>query len=273
MKSRDEKHFIIHRHFSDIAHRYHLLRTTDVEPIAFIAGRLKSLEQIEAIDIGCGTGRYDLLLFKYLAPKLRLTCADSNSDMLDVLEKNLVNNGISDFTSVNAKAENIPSQDNMYDSVFTFNAIHHFDLLEFLRETARILKTVGHIFIYTRLRDQNRRNIWGRYFPMFNQKETRLYTLNKFVKTIEKVPNLHIKSIEYYKYGRISTLTQLIDRARSHHYSTFYLYSSEELEEAIKGFTHNLESKFKDISRVHWFDENIIFMIDKKEPFSVATSD
>ncbi len=264
MKSSDEKHFLIHQHFSKIAHRYHHLRTTDVEPIIFIARRMKNLEQIEALDIGCGTGRYDLLLFKYLEPKLRLTCVDTNSDMLNALEKNLMNNGISEFTSVSAKAENIPSQDNMYDYAFTFNAIHHFNLLEFLRESARILKVGGCIFIYTRLRDQNRRNIWGRYFPMFNQKETRLYTFNRFVKTVEEVPNLHIKSIEYYKYGRISTLTQLIERARSHHYSTFFLYSSEELEEAIKGFTNNIESKFQDQSRVHWFDENILFMIDKK---------
>ncbi|MFC1951884.1 class I SAM-dependent methyltransferase [Chloroflexota bacterium] len=264
MESSDEKHLLVHQHFSKIAHRYHHLRTTDVEPVIFSARRMKDLEQIEAIDIGCGTGRYDLLLFKYLGPKLKLTCVDSNSDMLDTLEKNIIKNGISNFTSLNTRAENIPSQDNMYDCVFTFNAIHHFSLLEFLRESARILKVGGCIFIYTRLRDQNRRNIWGRYFPMFKQKETRLYTFNRLVKTVEEVPNLHIKSIEYYKYGRISTLAQLIGRAKSHHYSTFSLYSSKELEEAIKGFTDNIDSKFKDHSRVHWFDENILFMLGKE---------
>jgi len=265
MKSSDKKYYLIHQHFSKIAHRYHHLRTTDMEPIDFIAKRMKNLKQIEAIDVGCGTGRYDFLLIKYLGPKLRLTCVDPNPDMLDSLRKTLMNNGISDFTSVNAKAENIPSQDNICDCVFTFNAIHHFNLLEFLRDSARILKAGGYIFIYTRLRDQNRRNIWGCHFPMFNQKETRLYTLDRFVKTVEEVPNLHIKSIEYYKYRRILTLTQLVDRARSHHYSTFSLYSSEELEEAIKGFTNNIENKFKDHSRVHWHDENILFMIGKKE--------
>ena len=264
MKSSDEKYFLMHHHFSRIAHKYHHLRTTDVAPSIFIARRINKLEHIEAIDIGCGCGRYDLLLFKYLKPKLRLTCLDSNPDMLDALEKNLMNNGIADFTSVNAKVGEIPSQDNIYDCVFTFNAVHHFSLLEFLLESARILKVGGHMFIYTRLCDQNIRSIWGRYFPMFNRKESRLYSLNRFTETVAEVPNLHIESVEYYKYARMSTLAQLIDRARSRYYSTFSLYTPEDLEEAIEGFRNNIERKFKDLNRVHWFDENTLFVIGKK---------
>jgi len=260
----NNKHLIIHQHFSKIAHRYHYLRTTDIEPINFIVRKMEALEQIEAIDIGCGNGRYDLLLLKYLNSKLKLTCADVNSDMLNTLEKNFINNGISDFTSVVAKAENIPAEDNTYDCIFTFNAVHHFNLLTFLHESSRILKVGGNIFIYTRLLDQNRRNIWGSYFPLFNKKENRLYTFSRLVNTVEEVPNLYIKSVEYYKYGRVATLTQLINRIRSHHYSTFFLYLSEELEEAIKGFTNNIENNFKDTGRVNWFDENILFMIGKK---------
>ena len=264
MRATAEKCSMIHQHFSKIAHNYHQLRTTDVEPIRFIARRIRNLKQVEAIDIGCGTGRYDLLLLKYLGHKLRLTCSDSNSDMLNSLVENITNRGITDFTTVNANAEDIPSQDSIYDCVLTFNAIHHFNLGEFLCESARILKVGGCIFIYTRLRDQNRRNIWGRYFPMFHHKETRLYTLHNFVRTVEAVPNLHLKTIEYYKYGRTSTLKQLIELARSYHYSTFSLYSSQELEEAIKEFTSNIKIKFKDDKKVYWFDENIMFVLNKQ---------
>lgn len=263
MRATAEKYFMLHQHFTKVAHKYHQIRTTDVEPIRLIVRRIRNLEQIEAIDIGCGAGRYDLLLFKYLGPKLRLTCVDSNSDMLNSLMKNITNHGITDFTTVNANAEDTPSQDNIYDCVLTFNAIHHFNLLEFLRESARILKVGGYIFIYTRLRDQNRRNIWGRYFPLFHHKETRLYTLNKLVRTVKAVPNLHLKTIEYYKYGRASTLKQLIEQARSRHYSTFSLYSSQELEEAIKEFTNIIKIKFKDDKKVTWFDENILFVLNK----------
>ena len=263
-KSSDEKDFLIHHHFSQIAHAYDYLRTTDAAPIMFIAKRLEKLEHIEAIDIGCGTGRYDLLLFECLGPKLRLTCLDSNPNMLDALEKNFMNSGISDFASIDAKVGDIPYQDNVYDCVFTFNAVHHFSLLEFLLESARILKVGGYIFIYTRLPDQNRRNIWGRYFPMFNRKETRLYRLKRFTETVAKVPRLHIESVEYYKYPRMSTLTQLIERARARHYSTFSLYTPEELEEAIEGFTRSIKGKFKDLNKIHWCDEYTLFVIGKR---------
>lgn len=250
-------------HFSQIAHKYRSLRATDVAPVISIARRISMDHMVvEAIDIGCGAGRYDLLLFKYVKSKLRLTCVDSNPHMLDALGRHLTDNGISNFTSVNAKVGCIPSQDSIYDCVFTFNAVHHFNLPEFLLESARILKAGGYIFIYTRLREQNRRNIWGRYFPMFNEKETRLYSFNEFREAVEEVPNLYIESVEYYKYNRRATRAQLIDRAKSRHYSTFSLYTPGELEEAIKGFANNIKGKFT--NRVHWSDENTLFVIRKK---------
>jgi len=254
----------IHHHFSRIAKRYHYLRTTDSEPITLIVKELKKLAHIEAVDIGCGTGRYDLLLYRYLGDKLRLTCVDANVDMLETLGKYLKKQGISNFISILASAENLPSPSNTYDCVYTFNAIHHFNLLEFLHESARILKSGGYLFIYTRLREQNRSNIWGRYFPEFHQKETRLYTPDTLTQSVVAVPNLWIKSIEYFKYGRTSTLAQLVERVRAHHYSTFSLYSSEELEEAIAGFTQKIRNEFEEAHRIRWFDENVLFVIRKE---------
>ena len=254
----------IHHHFSRIAPKYHDLRTTDPEPITFIAKELEQLVSIEAVDVGCGTGRYDLLLCRYLGDKLRLTCADANSNMLETLDEYLIKHGISNFTSMHSEAENLPFPSNALDCVCTFNAIHHFNLLEFLYESARILKSGGYLFIYTRIRDQNRRNIWGRYFPKFHQKETRLYTPDTLTQSVAAVPNLRIKSIEYFKYGRTSSLAQLLERARARHYSTFSLYSSEELEEAIATFTQKIGNEFEGAHRIHWFDENTLFVIRKE---------
>ena len=255
----------IHHHFSRIAERYHYLRTTDLEPITLIINKLKNLVHIEAVDIGCGTGRYDLLLCRYLGDKLRLTCADTNVDMLETLDKYLIRHGISNFTSMHSEAENLPFPNNALDCACTFNAIHHFNLPDFLHESARILRSGGYLFIYTRLREQNRRNIWGRYFPKFHQKETRLYTLDALKQSIAAVANLSIESIEYLKYERMSTLAQLVERARAHHYSTFFLYSPEELEEAIAGFTQKIRNEFEDTQRIHWLDENVLLIIRKED--------
>jgi len=252
-----------HHHFSRIAKRYRNLRTTDLEPITIVVRELKNLARIKGIDVGCGTGRYDLLLYRYLGGMLRLTCVDANDYMLEELDKYLIKYGISNFDSIHSEAEHLPFPSNALDCVCTFNAIHHFNLPEFLRESDRILNSGGYLLMYTRLREQNRRNIWGWYFPKFHQKETRLYTLDTLIQLVA-ASNLRIKSIEYFKYGRISTLAQLVKRARDHHYSTFSLYSSEELEEAITGFKQNIRSEFEDTNQIRWFDENVLFVVRKE---------
>ena len=214
----------IHHHFSRIAPKYRDLRITDPEPITFIARELERLVSIEAVDVGCGAGRYGLLLCRYLGDKLRLTCADANSNMLETLDEYLVKHGISNFTPMHSEAENLPLPSNALDFVCTFNAVHHFNLPGFLQESARILKSGGYLFIYTRLREQNKRNIWGRYFPNFHQKETRLYTLNALTQAVAAVPTLGIKSIEFFEYQRISTSAKLIEQVEANHYSTFSLW-------------------------------------------------
>ncbi|MFC1912246.1 class I SAM-dependent methyltransferase [Chloroflexota bacterium] len=255
---------VIHQHFSRIARKYRNLRITDTEPIALIAEEMGKLAHVEAIDIGCGTGRYDLLLSRYLGDKLHLTCCDANAEMLKSLDKYLKKHGVSNFTSMRSQAENIPVPSGSLDCIFTFNAIHHFSLPEFLQESARILKSQGYLFIYTRLLEQNKNTIWGQCFPRYTQKETRLYSLKTLTKTTVSVPKLWIKSIEFFKYRRIATLEQLIERARACHYSTFCLYSPEELEESLAGFTQKLEKEFDDTQRIRWSDENVLLVIQKE---------
>ena len=255
----------INHHFSRVANSYRYFRTTDSEPITSIAKELKKLARIEAIDIGCGTGRYDILLYKYLGDKLHLTCVDANVDMLAQLDKYLKKLSISNFVAICSRAENLTFPSHSLDCIFTFNAIHHFNLSEFLRESARILKSGGYLFIYTRLREQNGRNIWGRCFPKFQQKETRLNTLNTLMQTVVAMPTLRIKSTEYFKYRRMSTLEQLVERVKAHHYSTFSLYSPEELEESIAGFVNRIENESNGAHWIHWFDENVLFVIRKED--------
>ena len=119
-------------HFSRIAPQYHHLRTTDLEPIAFMVQKLNGLSCIKAVDVGCGDGRYNRILCRDLGEKLSLTCVDANASMLEALHKNLTEDGIQNFTSIQASAEDISLPDNSHDCIFTMNAIHHFDLLKFI---------------------------------------------------------------------------------------------------------------------------------------------
>lgn len=253
------------KHFSSIAQKYRNLRTTDSEPITLIVNKLANFGSIEAVDVGCGTGRYDMLLYRYLGDKLKLTCLDANPAMLKNLSTYLTRHGVNNFSAQCSTAETMPFSNNSLDCICTFNAIHHFDLSRFLNESARVLKSTGYLFVYTRLRDQNSRNIWGQYFPQFQEKETRLYSLDEMKQIIGTDNNLSIESIVFFAYSRMAALEQLLERARNHHYSTFLMYTPEELQEALNGFSSNIIHEFQDPQQVQWFDENVLFIMRKKK--------
>lgn len=253
----------VHHHFSLIAHKYKDIRTTDLEPILLIKKKLQNLTKIEAVDIGCGGGRYDIKLFHHLGDRFHLTCTDYNKDMLDELTTNLKEREIKNFKVIKAPAEDLPLSANSMDCMFTFNAVHHFKFLDFLKEAYRVLRNNGYMFIYTRLRSQNKRNIWGRYFPKFNEKEKRLYELNELEKILNEIPALKLESVEYFKYKRIADLAWLITQASNHHYSTFYLYDEKEFEDALREFQENIAHHFKNLDRITWYDENIMLVIRK----------
>lgn len=253
----------IHPHFSRIAHKYKDLRTTDAEPVLSIKRKLRKSKTIEAADVGCGVGRYVIELFHHLGEMLRLTCIDYNRGMLNELTKNLRKHKIKNFKTINASAMALPLASNSLDAIFTFNAIHHFNLSHFLEEVSRVLRNNGYLFIYSRLRSQNKRNIWGKFFPKFHEKEKRLYELSELKEMVCKIPSLRIKSTEYFKYKRMATLEWLTTQAKHHHYSTFYLYNEKEFEEVLQKFQENITHHFENPDNVIWNDENILLNMRK----------
>lgn len=251
-------------HFLKVAHKYRNIRTTDLEPIQIIEKKLKDFPDIIGADVGCGAGRYDLKLFQHLEKLSYLYCLDSGTEMLKQLKKYLTEQDIKNFQTKLAYARAIPLRDDSVHSVFTFNAVHHFKLLNFLKESARVLKEGGYLFIYTRTRSQNAVNIWGRFFPLFNEKEKRLYELNELEKTIRKVKNLKIETVEFLTYKRVSSLDRLVEKARHHSYSTFYLYSKKDFDSSLNKFKQNIRKNFKNLKNINWTDENLLLIIKKQ---------
>jgi ubiquinone/menaquinone biosynthesis C-methylase UbiE len=133
----------VHLHFSKIALKYRELRITDSEPVLFIKEQLQGLPKIEAADVGCGVGRYDLKLFDYLGTRLYLVCIDYNKEMLTVLLENLREKKTRNFCTINASAVALPLPANLLDAVVTFNAVHHFRFPDFLKEASRVLRDHG----------------------------------------------------------------------------------------------------------------------------------
>lgn len=253
------------RHFSRIANRYTHLRTTDDAPIAFIESWLKTHPVSVIAEIGCGDGRYTARLLQSTQGDPFLYCVDKNKAMLSLLSKNLKKGGFKNFKIIQASAERLPFESNSIDALFVFNAIHHFQSSRFLDECSRCLGNHGRIFIYTRFKNQNSKNIWGKYFPLFQKKETRLLTLNSFRSTMKKAPGLLIEHIEYFRFPRVENINRLKEQTQGKHYSTFNLYTETEFKRSLKTFIDKLQKRFHDVNRISWHDENTLIIL-KKNP-------
>lgn len=250
-------------HFSQLASSYRYLRTTDLLPIMFLKGVLGGSKGLKAADIGCGAGRYCLKFIKHLGIG-HLTCIDNNELMLRETSNYLRAAGTTNFRTVLASAEDIPLAAESVDCIFAFNAIHHFNCVRFLQDVAKAVRGGGRIIIYTRLRCQNARNIWGQYFPLFWEKENRLYELDELERMADLIESLTIEHVKQFRYRRVASLKHLIDLARKAHYSTFSLYEEDEFAAAIEGFCDNIRKYFSDLKRIEWFDENTLLVLRKE---------
>ena len=246
------------RHFAEISSVYRSVRTTDREPVERIARALDGRSRLEGADIGCGDGRYDLAMFETI-PNLSLTCIDASVAMLEQVDGLLRANGIERFRTRRSTAESLELEPGRYDFVSSFNAVHHFEVGEFLRRSRDGLRGGGGLFVYTRLPEHNARSIWGRCFPGFLDKETRLLALGDLHGAIEDTPGLRFVSATCLRYPRRAPLERLIEQARSRHYSTFSLYEPDEFEDSLGRFRENVERRQVDpVDPVEWHDENVL---------------
>jgi len=253
------------KHYTDIAHIYRGLRKTDSEPVLFVKSKLSNLPSIVAADVGAGAGRYAKLMFDYIGnEKLYLHCVDTNQFMLDSLEEYLRQNKIYNFKTHIATAEELPFNDDELDCILCFNSIDYFKIDKFFRECIRVLKKDGLLFVYTKTRQQNTINIWGKYFPLFRKKESHLYEPDEFNYEVGKFRALQLEESKIFRFERENTIDELIDRAKSKHYFTFTLYDKKEFEYALKKFGENIKENFKDTNHIEWTDEKIMYVIRKK---------
>jgi len=251
-------------HFSQVASIYSQVRTIDYELINYITKKLASMSNIVAADIGCGDGRYSIKLIEKLRNRLSLTCVDNNYEMLQQISK--ISSNFQNLQTKHAFAEKLPFDDNSLDCIFSFNAIHHFKINEFAKECNRILKNNGLLFIYTRLKDQNESNIWGKFFPDFSKKENRLFDNHSLTECISNQTSLNLKSTESFQHDRSSDIRTLVSKAEKIHYSTFSLYTVSEFEKSLGKFLQNIHQNFSNPENIQWVDENTMFVFQKTVP-------
>jgi ubiquinone/menaquinone biosynthesis C-methylase UbiE len=252
----------VHDHFSTVASKYRSIRTLDTKPILHIKNQINKKSKINMADVGCGDGRYSLEFLKQFEEKCYMHCIDYNENMLNSLQDYLTEQNITNFCTRQGDANRLPLENDSMDCIVTFNAIHHFDVPKFLSESLRSLKDDGHLFIYTRLRNQNSRSIWGEHFPLFAEMEERLYEIDELEQHIQNA-DMNIHSTRVFGYSRISSLDRLVHQAQNNHYSTFALYDKGSFDESLKTFKQNIKKNFDDLEKIKWIDENILIEIKK----------
>ena len=252
-------------HYARIADIYRSLRITDSEPVLHIKEIIGDKGKIKAADVGAGAGRYARLFFEHLGKeKLFLYCYDTNEFMLESLEQYLEDHGIRNYLTKIAMAQELPIADNALDAVFCFNAIHFFNTPKFLKESARVLRGGSFLFIYTRTRTQSMKSIWGKHFPSFNRKESDLYKTERIEEEIERTEGLELIETRTFTLARENSLKELVERAQSKHYSTFYLYESQQFERALAEFRKNIRDSYEDPDKINWSDEKTMYTVLKK---------
>ena len=227
-------------HFERVAVVYESLRTTDEAPVRRICQLLPD-RPVTGLDTGCGTGRYTRLLRALLPDGSLLAASDVSAAMLAQL--NAAGRGHArGVVPLLAAAEQLPLRAASLDLVTAFNCIHHFDLGRFLTAAARVLKPGGQLFIYTRTPQQNARTIWGRYFPGFTEHEQRLHSQAAIRDAVSRTGGLTMITAQTFDHPRTSTAGRLQAQAEGRHYSTFSLYTPEELRASITAFLARLPS-------------------------------
>jgi ubiquinone/menaquinone biosynthesis C-methylase UbiE len=246
-------------HFERVAGVYESLRTTDEAPVRAI-GQLLAGRPVTGLDIGCGTGRYSRLLRAVLPEGSRLVAGDVSAAMLAQLQDGDHGRGRG-VVLLLAAAEQLPLRTASLDLVTAFNCVHHFDLGRFLAAAARVLQPRGQLFIYTRTPEQNARTIWGRYFPGFTEHEQRLHSEAALREAIGATSGLTLAATQTFKLPRLSTAERLRAQAEGHHYSTFSLYTPQELRASVATFLARLPS-----SEVCWVDEHLLVVASGQPP-------
>ena len=241
-------------HFERVAVVYESLRTTDEAPVRAI-GQLLPGRPVTGLDIGCGTGRYTRLLRGLLPDGSLLAAADVSAAMLAQLRAASRGRALG-VVPLLAAAEQPPLRTASLDLITAFNCVHHFDLARFLTAAARVLTPGGQLFIYTRTPQQNARTIWGRYFPGFTEREQRLHSQAAFRDAVRRTDGLTVVATQTFRHPRSSTAGRLQAQAEGRHYSTFSLYTPEELRASIATFLARLPSP-----EVCWVDEHLLIVV------------
>ena len=121
------------------------------------------------LDVGTGTGLTAISVAKALLGNCRILGIETIDAMIEKAKSNIKNEELQDVILINkASAENVPSEDRVYDLVTCTFAIRHTNIEKALAEFIRVLKPKGRIVIADIYTPEKWRSVLGKLMtPVF----------------------------------------------------------------------------------------------------------
>ena len=261
-------------HFAKVSARYRTLRELDVGAVRLISDVVARAADpgrpVRLMDIATGSGRYlDAVMQGVGASHAREVMAIGLDRSLPMLRQARRRAGHAGHLLVGA-VETLPFRAASCDVMTCFNAVHHFDLARFAGEAARVLTPAGQLVVYTRTPAQNRRTIWGRHFPEFATRETRLHTVNEMRAALDATGAFRAVRAQTVVWRVTTSLARLVEQATHYHYSTFRLYSEDALRAAIDTFRQRVRQAFPDVTHITHDNDHVVVSAQRRASRGLA---
>ena len=257
-------------HFAKVAARYRTLRELDFEAVRIVsdvvARAVDPGRPVWLVDVATGSGRYLDAVNHCLGSALAMQVVSIGLDLSPpMLRQARIRNrhaGLRTRHLVGA-VETLPFRASSCDVMTCFNAVHHFDLARFAGEASRVLTPSGQLVVYTRTPEQNRRTIWGRHFPQFATRETRLHEVNDVRAALEATGAFRSVRAQTVAWLVTTSLFRLVEQVTHYHYSTFRLYSEDALRAAIDTFRQRMQQAFRDVTHITHDNDHVLVIAQR----------
>ena len=257
-------------HFGDVSSRYRSLRDLDLAAVRLVSGVLAGAagqaRPFRLLDVGTGTGRYLAAVSEDLSSTLDTDLCPIGLDRSPAMvgeARRLNGCAYPGASHLVGGVETLPFRTASCHAMTCFNAVHHFDLARFASEASRVLIPSGLLVLYTRTAAQNRRTIWGRYFPEFATLETRLYTVSELEGALGATRAFASVRLQTIPWRVTTSLLRLIEQVTAYHYSTFRFYSRDGLHTALDTFQRRVRHVSRDWSRITFDNDHVLVVAQR----------
>jgi Methylase involved in ubiquinone/menaquinone biosynthesis len=136
-------------------------------------------QNVNFLDIGCGTGWAVGLAAKMATYKGNFYGIDISDKMIEKAKKNFIDHD--NFHFIKANSESIPLENNFFDTIICTNSFHHYLHPDrAMSEISRILKSGGKIYILDPIADQWIIRFVDVFLRLFDTAHVKLYSSKEF---------------------------------------------------------------------------------------------